>query len=171
VSGKRVLFSVLFLILAAGSADAAANRWWAGGGLGLSFSSDYRFVSVEPVVGYNVTKKLATGGRLIFRYVDDKRFDTSSTDYGASVFARYFVAKQVFVQGEFEYLWYEYAVSGGGTTREGFDSLFGGVGFSQPIGRRSSFFVSAMYNFSYDDDGPSPYADAWVIRAGVGFGF
>ena len=61
---------------------------------------------------------------------------------------------------------------GGDTERESFGSILGGAGFVQPVGGRTSMFVTAMYNFSYDEDDLfSPYSDPWVIRVGVTVGF
>jgi hypothetical protein len=160
------------LLLLAPSASAAADRWWAGGGVGLGFG-DITYVSVEPMVGYHATDKIDVGGRLIFRYRDDERYSPSlsTTDYGASVFARYAVKAPFFLQAEYEWLSYEIPFTDGSTDRDNYDSILVGGGFAQRMGDRSSFFVSALYNFSYDDNEPSPYTDPWVIRVGVGFGF
>ena len=87
------------------------------------------------------------------------------------MFARYIVREPVFVQLEYEWLSYEIPFFDGSTERDEYGSVLAGGGFAQRIGDRSSFFVSALYNFSYDDDEPSPYDDPWVIRVGVGFGF
>jgi hypothetical protein len=167
----RVWHLALALLLA-GTPAAAADRLWAGGGFGLGFG-DVTYVSVEPIVGYSATERLDVGGRLIFRYRDDERYtpDLTTTDWGASVFGRYLVAQPFFVQLEYEWLSYEILFFDGSTERDGYGSLFAGGGFSQRMGDRSSFFVSALYNFSYDDEEPSPYDDPWVIRVGVGFGF
>jgi hypothetical protein len=175
-NGERILRKAPILLLfalltAVAPARVAAGEWWAGGGIGLAFGGDVTHISVEPLIGYWINPKLTVGGRLIFRYRKDERSpDSQSTmDYGAAVFTRYFATKRVFLQGEYEYLSYELPTASAG--RDGFNSLFGGAGFSQPLGGRSSFFISGLYNFLYRDDEPSPYADPWVLRAGVGFGF
>jgi hypothetical protein len=168
----RRLLPVLALLLIFWAPARAADRWWFGGGLALAFG-DVDYVSLQPILGYKVTPKFGVGGRLIFTYRDDGRFDPSvtSTDYGAGLFARYFVTGPVFVQGEYEHISYEYPQANGSTTRDGYDSWLGGVGFAKPISRNASFFVLGLYNFSYDDDEPSPYNDAFVLRVGVGVGF
>ena len=152
---------------------SAADRWWAGGALGLSFGGDVDYVSLEPAVGYWVNPKLTVGGRVIYRYRKDRRFDDgqSRTDYGAAVLSRYFVARRVFVQGEYEYLSYEFATIGGSTDRDGYGSLLGGVGYSVPISRNAAFSVLGLYNFTWDEGEISPYAEPWILRAGVGFRF
>ena len=152
---------------------SAADRIWVGGGIGLGFG-DVTWVSVEPVVGYSLTPRFDVGGRLIYRSREDDRFSPTlnTSDYGGSLFGRFFVLPpSFFLQAEYEHLSYEFPVVGGGTDRDDFDSVLGGGGISRPIGGRGSFFALALYNFSYDDDELSPYDDPWVFRVGVGFGF
>ena len=163
---------LLGLALAAPTASAA-DKWWVGGALGLSFGGNVDFVSFEPGAGYWINPKLTVGGRVIVRYRKDKRLDGSQgqTDYGASVLTRYFVAKSVFVQGEYEYLNYEFPTVGGSTERDGYGSLLGGAGYSLRMTRNSSFHVLGLYNFTWDEDEISPYAEPWLLRVGVGFRF
>jgi len=166
------LAATLGLGAAGSSAALAADRVWFGGGVGLGFG-DVDYVSVEPVVGFNVTSKISVGGGLIYRSTKDGRASPSfrTTDYGADVFTRYRVLGPVFLQAEYEHLRYEYSL-GGAKERDDFDSVLAGAGFSTPLGGRASFFALALYNFSYDaEDLQSPYADAWSYRAGVSFGF
>jgi hypothetical protein len=169
---RLALGFVVFGALIAATPPAAADKWWFGGGIGLSFGTvDY--VSVEPVIGYRVREDVDVGGRLVYVYRRDTRIDNGFTarDYGASVFARYFFTKRAFLQGEYEYLSYEFPELGGGTTRDNFGSWLVGAGYSQPLGRRSSFFALGLYNLSYREDERSPYGSAVIIRAGVGFSF
>ena len=158
--------------IAAGGPAHAADKWWVGGGIGLGFG-DVTFVTVEPMVGYRAAKRVTIGGGPIFRYRSDDRVSPSldTTDYGAAIFGRYHVTRPVFVQLEYQYLSYERLFTGGSTDRSGYNSLFGGAGFSQPVGKNVSFFVTAMYNFLYERNEPSPYDEPWVLRAGVGFHF
>lgn len=160
------------MLFAVASPAAAANRWWFGGGIGLSFG-DVDYVSIEPAIGYVPVDKVTIGTRLIYRHRDDDRFDpsVSSTDYGASLFGRYFVAPAVFLQAEYEYLDYEFLRVDGSTDRDGYGSWLAGVGYSRPISSGASFFVLGLYNFSYADDEPSPYSDRYVLRVGVGVAF
>ena len=96
-------------------------------------------------------------------------FETN--DYGGSVFVRYHVIPKMFLQGEYEYLSYEFRTFNGGTERDDFRSVLGGLGYSQPIGPRSGFFATALYNFSYDSNERSPYDSPWVVRFGIGVSF
>jgi hypothetical protein len=110
---------------------------------------------------------------LIFRYREDERYgrDISAQDYGAGVFVRYLVARPFFVQGEYEYLNYEIPYLDGSSERRGYDSVLGGFGVVQPIGTRTAFFASILYNFLWSDNEPSPYAERWIFRAGVSVAF
>lgn len=161
----------VFLLLAAGTtAEAAGKKWWGGAAVGLSFGSDVSYFSVEPTVGYWFSKRLTAGGRVFVRYRDASGSD-SQTDYGVTPFARFFVAKRFFVQGEYEWLSYERAQFGGGTERSNYDSFWAGGGYSQPLSKNSWFSVVAMYNLTWDDDETSPYSEPWVIRGGLGIRF
>ncbi len=153
-------------------APPRGNRWFFGGGIGLGFGTiDY--VDIAPLVGYRVTEDFSVGGRLSWRYRSDDRFQPSlnTNDYGAGLFARYRILSPLYLQAEYEYLSYEFVRFDGTSDRDEFDSVFGGFGFAQPLGGRSTFFVTALYNFSYSSGEPGPYSEPWVVRAGVSFGF
>ena len=173
---KRVLLIstllIAFLCSPAFAAKGGANHWWFGGGVGLAFGN-VDFISIEPVIGYSISPKLSAGGRLIFRYRSDNRFeeDVSTNDYGAGVFLRYLVARPFYVQADYEYLSYELPRFDGSSDRQGFDSIFGGFGVAQPIGTNTAFYATILYNFLWSEGEPSPYADRWVFRAGVSVSF
>ena len=173
---RRSLSVVAVLAVAAALSAApadAADRWWFGGGLGFSFGGEVYYLEVEPLVGYRATDNTTVGGGLIYRQRKDERFEPtfSTNDYGASAFVRYHVIPRMFLQGEYEYLSYEFRQFDGSTDRDDFGSVLGGLGYSEPIGPRSGFFASMLYNFSYDDDERSPYDSPWVVRFGIGVRF
>ena len=170
---RRVIVGLGSVLLAFAATNASASNWWGGLAIGLSLSGDVDYVSIEPSAGYWFTPKLTVGGRLILRSSKDLRVEDSERyfDYGASVLTRFFVTKRVFLQGEYEYLNYEFATAGGSTARQGYDSLFGGAGYAFQLSRRSWFSVLGMYNFTWKDDEISPYSEPWVLRAGFGFRF
>ena len=156
----------------------AASNVFVGGTLGLSFG-DVDYIEIAPLVGIWLSPRVSIGGSLIFRYRNDvivryqggSSDSVSTTDYGGSVFGEYFVWKPIFLHAEVEYLSYEYADFDLSTERDGFTSVFVGGGLSTAMGGQSSIYVQALYNLSYADDEPSPYASPWVTRVGVGFGF
>jgi hypothetical protein len=154
------------------SIGSSTGRWFYGGSIGLGFGN-VTYVSVAPLVGYQVSDRLAVGGSLIFQYTKDDRYQPAITtnDYGASVFGRYMIKAPFFAQAELEQLSYEYVQSNLTTTRTDATSLFVGGGAVWPLGSNVSAFVTALYNVSYASQSPSPYSGPWVFRVGVGVGF
>jgi hypothetical protein len=149
------------------------DRIVTGGGLGLGFGSVRDYISVSPMIGYRLTARLLAGTGITYRYTNYKVFRPSLklNDYGLNPFLRFTVYRNIFIQTEYEYLDYEYALSSRETTRMNFDSFMAGGGFIQPLGDRLSFYLMALYNFSYDDtDVLSPYDSPFVIRAGINIG-
>ena len=98
--------------------------------------------------------------------------DVTTHDYGANLFARVDLFRGLFVQGEYEYLNYEYARNHqGDTSRDTQGSWLAGPGISFG-GRGVGFYMVGLYNFSYDsNDLYSPYDEPWIFRAGVTFSF
>src|SRR5687768_8200896 len=60
-----------------------------GGGLGLGFGSNQDFISVSPVLGYAITKKLIAGSGFTFRYTNYKLYNVTLIDYAVNPFVRY----------------------------------------------------------------------------------
>jgi hypothetical protein len=175
-------------LLAAGTATASAETpsyvvtrppaprpspFFFGGGVGLGFG-DVNWVSVEPLFGYRINPHVAIGTSVLYQWQNDDRYgpSVSTTNYGARAFVQYYPVPVFFLEGEYEYLNYEYVLSDFSTVRSNQSSYLAGAGISQPMGDRSFFFVSALYNFSYkSDDLTYPYSSPWVYSAGVGVGF
>jgi hypothetical protein len=145
-----------------------------GGGFGLSFGNVQDFVSVSPMIGYRVTARLIAGTGFTYRYTSYKFFKPSIklNDYGVNPFLRFTVYKNIFIQTEYEYLNYEFPTSNRETFRRNFNSFLAGGGFVQPVGGKVSFYILALYNFSYANSqtGYSPYDSPLVIRAGINIG-
>jgi len=152
------------------------DKFFFGGGVGLGFG-DIKFVEIWPLFGYNFNPKVRGGISLIYRYRKDERVpdSVSTSDYGGSLFVDYFLVQRFFLRGEFEHLNYEFIYQEQGnpeffSERQGYNSVFGGVGFANPIGPNGALNIMLLYNFSHED-GQSPYAEPYVIRIGVSFGF
>jgi len=142
-----------------------------GGGLGLGFGSYQDYVLISPSIGYLLTKKLMAGVNLTYQYSKYKTYRPAitSNSYGGGPFARFMVYRGIFIQAEYEYLNYEDFFE----RRSGYSSFMAGGGFIQPIGSKSSFYLSVLYNFNYEIPKPnefSPYSSPWVIRAGISLG-
>ncbi len=153
------------------------DRMFFGGGFGLSFSSNYDFFSVSPIIGYRLSPKVATGLSITYRYTKYKYVtpSISTNDYGLSPFIRYQFYGPLFLHAEYEYLNYEYITYTGESNRKSFTSLMAGGGFFQPVGRRAGLYLSLLYNFSYrNPTSPNdyyPYSSPFVVRAGITAGF
>jgi hypothetical protein len=149
------------------------NPWFYGGGIGLGFG-DVDWIELYPLIGYRVNRQLSLGGGVSYRYLNDDRFAgaPSTTDYGSNLFARFHVTPQWFLEADFEFLSHEFVRFDLSTDRDSFNTLLGGVGYSQPLGGRASIFVLALYDFTYDDNDPFyPYSDPWIVRGGISAGF
>jgi hypothetical protein len=182
-SAMRLIAIGLFIVFSAGMATAQGEdnslkgvpfqeRIVTGGGFGLGFGNVQDFVSVSPILGYAVTRKLLVGSGFTYRYTKYKSpINISFNDYSINPFVRYTVYKGFFAQTEFEHLNYQ-ILSGGEKVRRDFNSFMAGGGFIQPLGNKAAFFVMALYNFSYtaSDAFYTPYQSPWVIRAGVNIG-
>lgn len=153
------------------------DRMFFGGGFGLSFSSNYDYFSLSPIIGYRINQKLASGLSIIYRYTNYKYVtpNISTNDYGLSPFLRYQLFGPLFLHAEYEYLNNEYVTYTGESVRKNFSSFMAGGGFFQPVGRNAGFFASVLYNFSYrNPTSPNdyyPYSSPWVVRVGITAGF
>ena len=157
------------------SSSASSGRWFYGGFIGASFG-DIEYVEIAPLVGYRITPQFGMGLGLLYRYRKDTRYyeDFTSTDYGANLFARYYLTSGLFLQGEYDYTDYEYLadLDTGATGRDTYDALLAGVGFNTAVGRGAGLYVLALYDFSYDENDPYRLYDSAVqFRIGVSVGF
>ena len=141
-----------------------------GGTVGLSFG-DYFRISVAPLVGVYLSPKASVGGRFIYEYVEDKRFDPklTSSNYGGSAFARYRLVPQAYAHAEFAYMSYEYN-SIVGSNREWVPFVLLGGGYVQPLSPKTSFFVEVLFDVLQDSKSPYEEWNPWV-SVGVAAGF
>jgi hypothetical protein len=165
--------------------NTGSSRYFFGGGLGLQFG-DVTLIDISPMLGYRITEKLAAGVTLTYKYYKVKNYypyylnlpstDLKSNIYGGSLFGRYFLFENLFAQAEYEYLLYSYDAYDINTGGSGYSksnktidlpSFFLGGGYRQPIGGRTFFTITVLYNFS--ESPYSPYSNP-IIRAGISVG-
>lgn len=158
------------------------DNFFVGGGLGAGFGT-YTFVNISPIIGYRITPRLSAALRLMYQYTtydyyySGDKVNFSGNDYGVGGFIRFMVKGPFYLQGEYEHMNYEDVnYYDGSTIRSSFDSYMAGAGVAQPIGGKAFFFLTAMYNFAYNNISNSntyrvPYNSPWVIRIGVTAGF
>ena len=159
------------------------DKVFVGGGFGAGFGN-YTFINVSPIIGYRVSPKFSVAMRLMYQYTTFEYYDVNQrrvknyngNDFGIGGFARYMLFGPVYLQAEYEHLSYDGLYKTGETSRDTFDSFMAGGGIAQPVGRKAFLFLTAMYNFSYENFNRVnvyrfPYNSPWVIRVGITAGF
>jgi len=143
------------------------SRFYYGGNVSMAFYGDVWYAIVQPLVGYNFTPKLSSGGKLTYEYVKDRRPnpDQSSHNYGGSVFTRYRFIPEAFAQAEFELLSYDRF---DGRTTVPF--LFLGGGYARPIAPRTWMVVEVLFDVIQSDKSPYERGEPRVA-AGIHVGF
>ena len=139
-----------------------------GGNFSLQFGT-ITYIDISPSVGYRFTDRFTAGPGFTYRYLKYRGYEGSSI-YGPRFFARHILAKQFFVQAEYESLNVEFLTNDPREpfVREWVPGLFIGGGVYQPIGERAGFMIAALYNLSYDSL-RSPYNSPWVFNVGFTF--
>ena len=166
-----------------------------GGGLGLGFGSGYFYGGLSPVVGYMITDKFAAGIGLSYQYYRNKfdevsaydyngnyagdyQFDRKSSIYTGSLWARYIVWKNLFVQVQPEILNVDkyqnfridnFNVVHADNVRQWAPAALVGLGLRQPITRNASLILLAMYDVIQDPN--TPYYQTIDISFGFNVGF
>lgn len=142
-----------------------------GGYLGATFG-DVTYVEVSPLASYRITPKFHAGLGLTYMYYNSSYYHHSSNSYGGSIFARYFVWKDLFVHFEYAPLYVSNPLIPPGTpirveTHWAQDILVGG-GYRQWIGDKA--FMSLMLLWNLNETYLSPYINP-IFRIGFGVGF
>ena len=150
------------------------GKWFVGGGFGATFGS-VDSISVSPMVGYHVIPRVDVGTQIFYTWINDGRYSPSveTDEWGALLFTRVRVFSRLFLEADYQYTNYEYFTGFGTQTSDAsYDSFLAGAGWGFPMGGRASFYISALYDFGYDDHSSNrPYDSAWRIQVGVGVGF
>jgi hypothetical protein len=158
------------------------DRLFFGGNFGLMFGTVTN-IEVSPLVGYYITPRLAAGAGIRFEYFKDKGYYApyESTIYGGNIFSRYTIINNlgeglnlgmntgIFVQVEYEALSLEKEYFEPPYTEKGrfiVHSVLVGGGIIQPIGRRSAFILTVLYNLN--ETSRSPYSNP-IVRVGFTF--
>ncbi len=142
------------------------KRFYYGGTLGFTFG-DYTRISISPLIGYRLSKMWSVGGRFIYEYIEDKRYEEEYTanNYGGSLFARLRPHPRFYLHGEYAYMSYENPID-----RDWVPFLLLGGGYVQPISKKASLFVEVLFDVLQDDGSPYAEWDPW-ISIGVAAGF
>lgn len=138
------------------------DRLYFGGGFGLSGGIYGTSISLSPIVGYMINSRLSVGVGVTYQYYKNNQpppYDYTDNRWGGQVFTRVNLFRQIFAYGEYSFL--NYAYLGDTNDRRVVERLPVGLGFSQPIGPRSSLNMLAAYDLIYLKNGP--YASPWVF--------
>ena len=149
------------------------ERLFLGGDLGLSFGT-ITYIRIAPLLGYNISHKFAVGAGPSYQYYKDNRFPgLESSIYGGSVFGRFFVIENLFVQTEFEVLnleeLYYDPLTDFSPDRVTIPVWFVGAGYSQRSSSGSGLFIGIFYDVIGDIN--SPYPNNVAVRVGGMIGF
>jgi len=148
------------------------ERLYYGGNFSLQLGN-VTFIDASPLVGAMITNKYSAGVGATYQYYNNKYYiDGASHVYGARVFNRYNIFRQIFLHAEYEALNLEvpYSLTNNEISfiREWVPGLFGGAGYFVPFGDRGGMNFMALYNFSYDNK-RSNYNEPYVLRVGFVF--
>ncbi len=142
-----------------------------GGNFGLSFGN-YTYVNLSPLVGYRITDRFTAGGGITYIYSRVKYpglQSFSNSIYGGRVMAQYAIIPRLAPTFEYEALnVVDYMDASGREARRWIGNPMIGATVLFPIGRKSNFGLTALYNLNYTTNQIySPYGSPWVIRMGV----
>ncbi len=152
------------------------ERFWFGGGVGLSFGT-FTAIQLDPMVAYKVDPKnrLSIGLGGSYWYFRDNRFVPAYDfkAYGYRVFSRFRFIEQAFVHAEFLHMNVEgnrFAAFSEIQPRIWVPHLLVGGGYVQPLGGRSTIFFQVLFDVLQDPN--SIYANQGpIVSGGVGVGF
>jgi hypothetical protein len=146
-----------------------------GGIIGAQFG-DVTYIEVSPIASYRVTEKFHAGLGLTYQYYNyndpNPAYSYSSSAYGGSIFARYFIWRDLFGHVEYAPLYitnfvFPPTVMPDNSAPWAHDVFIGG-GYRQWIGEKAT--VNLMLLFNVNETVYSPYSNP-IIRIGFGVGF
>jgi hypothetical protein len=147
------------------------DKLYFGGYFNFSLGS-YSVLGVEPMVGYKLTPRLSLGAKFRYDYISDKRYarEYNTHTYGASVFSRLVLVRQLYLHAEYAGYNYELYDELGNSSRHWVPFFFLGAGFSQRIGTRTSLNAQVLFDVLQNKN--SPYRN-WepFYSVGIGVGF
>lgn len=156
--------------VATGTTESIWNRLSPGGSLALQFGNP-TLIEVSPFLGYLIsnTTTVGLGATYIYYSVNANGRSFATNTYGGRLFARQFVAQNIFAQVEWEALNFpRYINSQGDTERFWYNSPMVGAGFFQPLGSRGGFSIMLLYALNYSA-ATSPYSSPVQVRIGYNF--
>lgn len=179
MKSKIWYFLIFFLFISVSSISAQGlfnDKIFVGGGIGsdgIVLSSTNIRVSVNGHVGYKITDRWSAGLRARYVYDEYRLAQALLNHIGGGVFSRFIITQSIFAATEYERMTYELINNGdfNSTNRIGFNSMFVGGGYFQPMGGKLTFSLTGYYNLLYGDGTKSQYNSPFLVRAGFNYGF
>jgi hypothetical protein len=155
-----------------------------GGGITLAFGNGYANLGASPIVGYRFFKKFSAGIGVGYQYYKYPSYlDPYNNVYNSymniiypNVWARYFVYRNIFVTGNFEYdfISRKDPLDRYGNLNQTKKSVTNqcflvGVGGKQPLGGRVSFYGELFYDVLQGEYSPYP-KNSPGLRFGIAAG-
>ena len=145
-----------------------------GGNFGLSLGNPMQ-INISPLFGYRFTNKFVAGAGPSFIYTRIKAYGQKieNSVLGGRLFAQYTLFQNFAARGEYEYLSIQYPVFNGTDytkQREWVSNPMLGASYIIPIGKKSSFGITALYNFNHKNRLNQQYlygSSPFIIRAGI----
>lgn len=155
------------------------SKWYFGGNIGANFWNDYLLISVEPLVGYNVTPQFSVGSKLHYSFIRDTKDDNQDyiyNNFGGSVFARYFPVPQGYLHAEFNFTNYQQYSKFNSVTnkyeseRVWVPAVLVGAGYRQSIGPNASVYGEVLFDVLQDKNSPFKKWEP-IVHVGAAVGF
>lgn len=141
------------------------ERLYFGGNFGIQFGTVTN-IDLSPQVGYRITPRFSAGIGLSYKFFADTRYDFRTSIYGGSIFTRFLVFRNLFLQAEVEKLNVEDYDNYPETSRAWDTAVLVGAGYRQPMGERGAVYMMLMWNLN--ETRLSPYQNP-IIRVGFNF--
>jgi len=127
-----------------------------GGNLSGGITNDFYFLSAAPRISMEVTKWFVPGVSAAYMYSQESAdYKVNSHTYGAGIFTDIYPIKYVFGRIEYQHLWYNQTVKGGGEKPLKYSDkdhfLLTGVGAKLPVGGKTSVSASVLFNVLNND--------------------
>ena len=171
-----LLFLLFFSVSTASGQGIFGDKIFVGGGVGSDgfiLSNTNIYVSVNGHAGYKITDRLSTGLRARYVYDSYRLQQVTLNHIGGGVFSRFVITQNIFAATEYERMTYQVEKNNdvNNTNRIGFNSMFVGGGYFQPMGGLLTFSLTGYYNLLYGDGTNSQYNSPFLVRAGFNYGF
>ena len=137
-----------------------------GGSMGLQLGT-FTNINLSPIIGYKVTEGLILGGGPTYMYTSVNYGGNKyrSSVYGGRLYGRQQIVENFYAQAEYEMLNVQnYFDPSNSNSRKWISAPLVGATYVQPIGNRSAFVLSVLFNLNYQEN-LTPYANP-IIRAG-----